>query len=216
MPEAVRARVFDPFFTTKEVGKGTGLGLSTIFGFMKQLGGHIEIESEEGQGTTVRLYLPAVDSEAAERDHSTGHGKVLPRGSETILVVDDDAEVRETTLALLSNLGYQVVLAEDGPSALARLDQAQAVDLLLTDTVMPGGMSGYDLAYEAVSRFPNLRVLRTSGRSGSVPAGDVKPDPGIEWIPKPYLQQALAEKIRKVLDQRPVEGTANGRPAGAD
>ena len=216
MPEAVRARVFDPFFTTKEVGKGTGLGLSTIFGFMKQLGGHIAIDSEEGQGTTVRLYLPAADSGAAERGHSTAHGKVLPRGSETILVVDDDAEVRETTSALLSNLGYQVVLAEDGPSALARLDQSQAVDLLLTDTVMPGGMSGYDLAYEAVNRFPNLRVLRTSGRSGSVPAGDVKPDPGIEWIPKPYLQQALAEKIRKVLDQPPMNGAANGHASDAN
>ena len=216
MPEEVKARVFDPFFTTKEVGKGTGLGLSTIFGFMKQLGGHIEIDSEEGKGTTVRLYLPAAELEPVGATKSAAHAKTLPRGTETILVVDDDEEVRETTSALLSKLGYRVVLAEDGPSALARLDQERAVDLLLTDTVMPGGMSGYDLAYEAVRRCPQLKVLRTSGRSGSVPAGNLKPDPNIEWIPKPYLQQALAEKIRKVLDQPPPSLAANGRHSGAD
>ncbi len=207
MSPEVKAKIFDPFFTTKEVGKGTGLGMSTVFSFMKQLGGHVEIDTAEGQGTCVKLYLPAADpgTEAATRAKSEN---AISHGSETILVVEDQADVSETALTLLENLGYRVVSAENGPSALALLEGGRKVDLIFTDTVMPGGMNGLDLAREALKRFPGIKVLRTSGFSEYAQDEDERTGQEIEWIAKPYFQKDLAEKIRQVLD-----GPRSVRPA---
>ena len=214
MPPEVMARVFDPFFTTKEVGKGTGLGLSTVFGFMKQLGGHVELESDEGRGTCFRLYLPAAVNLLEGSSQFDARDTTIQRGSETILLVDDDAEVRETAEAILTSLGYSVISAGDGPSALAILEEGRKVDLVFTDTVMPGGMSGFQLAREVRDRFPNLKVLRTTGRSSSSDDAETQIDSEIEWIAKPYLQRALAEKIRQVLDAPTNNADAVSRPTG--
>ncbi len=203
IPPHIQKRVFEPFFTTKEVGQGTGLGLSTIYGLMKQLGGHLSLYSEEGQGTCVTLYLPITDT-------SDTTGTVVPAispdrtaypgGAETILVVEDDSDVRETAMALLEDLGYRVLAAADGPAALELLQAHDTVDLLFTDIVMPKGMSGLDLAREAASRNPDIKVLCTSGYSEKLERG-APPDQRIDWIGKPYLQEALAEKVRQVLDK---------------
>lgn len=214
MPAEVRARAFDPFFTTKDVGKGTGLGLSTIFGFVKQLGGNVELESELGRGTCVKLYIPAVerssDSPSAEAANRTNPN----RGTESVLVVDDDDGVRETAARLLQRLGYSVLTAIDGPSALAILDSGQYVDLVFTDTTMPSGISGHDLAREIMKRFPNIRILRTSGRSTRRGRGEENLSPDIEWIPKPYRQSDLAAKVRKVLDEPPPTARTFTRATG--
>ena len=197
----IQKRVFEPFFTTKEVGQGTGLGLSTIYGLVKQLGGHLSLYSEEGHGTCVTLYLPVTDISATVDPVFATNGKEYPGGAETVLVVEDDADVRETALALLEDLGYRVLAAADGPAALALLQEHREVDLLFTDIVMPKGMSGLDLAREAASRIPEIKVLCTSGNSEKLHFHGAHSDHGIEWIGKPYLQEALAQKVRQVLDK---------------
>jgi PAS domain S-box-containing protein len=216
MPAEVKARAFDPFFTTKDVGKGTGLGLSTIFGFMKQLGGHVELDSEPGTGTCVKLYIPAVEKSGDSMAADAADRSRLNGGTESVLVVDDDDEVRETAVRLLQRLGYTVQAAADGPSALAILEGERDVDLVFTDTTMPGGLSGHGLAREIMERFPGLRVLRTSGHSTGRGCNEENLSPGIEWIPKPYRQSELAAKVRKVLDQPSPALDAVTRAAGAE
>ncbi|MFQ5766114.1 MAG: PAS-domain containing protein, partial [Rhodospirillales bacterium] len=163
MEPEVLDHALEPFFTTKETGKGTGLGLSMVYGFAKQSGGYIKLYSEPGHGSVVKLYLPSPhrDERAAETGPAADHEVV--GGDETILVVEDDADVRRTTVALLDELGYRVVEAEDGPSALRELDRHTEIDLLFTDVVMPGGMKGPDLADEVGRRRPDIRVLYMSG-----------------------------------------------------
>ncbi len=200
IPADVREHVFEPFFTTKEVGKGTGLGLSMIFGFVKQLGGHVTLYSEEKQGTCVRLYLPVAEASATVSSERSASKRTSPGGVETVLVVEDDTDVRETALALLQNLGYQVLLAENGPAALTLLDEHSDVDLLFTDIVMPGGMSGLDLVREVSGRIPRPKVLCTSGYSEKALTDDSKFNQRTEWIGKPYFQDDLAQKVRRVLD----------------
>ena len=203
MSKAVVDRAFEPFYTTKEIGKGTGLGLSMIYGFIKQSGGHVKIYSEEGQGTTVKMYLPRLLREARDEEESgslTAGFETSPR-QETILVVEDDDDVRAYTVDCLRELGYRVLEAHDGPSALRLLERQESpVDLLFTDVVMPA-MTGRELADEARKQHPRLRVLYTSGYTRNAIVHSGRLDPGVDMIAKPFSFEALSEKVRDALDE---------------
>jgi len=203
MSSALLDRVFEPFFTTKEVGKGTGLGLPIVYGFTKQSGGDVRIESEVGRGTTVRIYLPRASAEGetvAIRDISSVVGEA-PGGTETILVVEDDAMLRANVERQLVDLGYNVVTAESGPHALARLDEIGKIDLLFTDVIMPGGMNGRQLADAARKLRPEIAVLFTTGYANTAFAKDGSRDPSLKVLNKPYRRATLARKVREVLDE---------------
>ncbi len=200
MAKETLARVFDPFFTTKEVGKGTGLGLSMVYGFVKQSGGHVKIYSELNEGTTVKIYLPRVmNTDEAEESRQVAYVERV-RCERRILVVEDDDDVRSYTVDILRELGYRVLEARDGLSALKLLErQQQSVDLLFTDIVMPG-LSGRELADAARRIEPALKVLYTSGYARSAIVHGGRLDPGVEMIAKPFTYHGLAEKIADVLD----------------
>jgi CheY-like chemotaxis protein len=203
--------VFEPFFTTKEVGKGSGLGLSMAYGFAQQSGGHISIYSEPGCGTTLRLYLPRAaragegeggggDGSAAATGAATESDPAVVGGVETVLVVEDDPEVRRLAVGRLGGLGYRVLQAGDGHAALALIERHSEVDLLFTDLVMPGGLDGLTLAEEARRRLPGLRVLYTTGYPERA-VGRRRPFRGRGLlIPKPYRLAELADKVRRALD----------------
>ena len=201
MPPDVVARAFEPFFTTKDVGKGTGLGLSMVYGFVKQSGGHARIYSEVGIGTVVRIYLPR--SGAARRAASLAPTTAaeLPRGSETILFVEDDPMVREHTGRQIVGLGYAVLAAENGAEALALVENGNVPDLLFTDVVMPGGINGRQLALRLRERWPRLRVLYTSGYAHGALTIDGEAVPTKYVLGKPYRRHDLAAKLREVLDE---------------
>ena len=209
-------RVFEPFFTTKREGQGTGLGLSMVYGFVKQSGGHIKIYSEPSQGTTVRLYLPrAKEKEDIPVDTDTGP---LSGGSETILVVEDDEDLRTTVVDMLSELGYRVLRAKDAVSALAIVESGAPIDLLFTDVVMPGTMRSPELARKARERLPGIAVLYTSGYSENAIVHGGRLDEGVDLLSKPYTREALDRKLRQCLrDQqaRNVTAEAGRRPPGA-
>ncbi|HEV8680698.1 MAG TPA: ATP-binding protein, partial [Stellaceae bacterium] len=199
MPPDVLERALEPFFTTKEIGKGSGLGLSVIYGFAKQSRGHLKIYSEVGHGTTVRLYLPraaAAGVEAVARPSPAAHA----RGDEVILVVEDHADVRSYVVAQLRDLGYRVIEAEDGPQALKILGSDAPVDLLMTDMVMPGGMTGRQLAEAAKRQRPRVKLLFTSGHSEDAVVEDSELDSRVQFLAKPYTRQDLALKVRAVLE----------------
>ncbi len=200
MSKELLERVFEPFFTTKEVGKGTGLGLSMVFGFARQSSGHVAIYSEEGKGTTVKLYLPRT-RESAENTTAPANRDV-PRGrGETVLVVEDDEDVRELAVLLLGELGYRVLEAADGKSGLVVLEESPGVDLLLVDLVLAGGMSGRDLANEAARRNAGLKVLFMSGYAENAAQLNGWLDKGAELLQKPFRKRDLATKVRDVLDR---------------
>jgi len=201
MPPDVVARAFEPFFTTKEVGKGSGLGLSMVYGFVKQSGGHANVYSELDEGTTVRLYFPRAAQAHGPEVSLPGASPAAEGGSEYILVVEDDALVREHLLAQLKGLGYRVSGAASGREALEFLRQMSDVDLLFTDVVMPGGMNGRELADAARELRPELRVLFTSGYSENAIVHHGRLDAGVHLLSKPYRRQELAAKVRKVLDE---------------
>jgi PAS domain S-box-containing protein len=201
IPVAIRDKVFEPFFTTKELGKGTGLGLSMVYGFVKQSGGHIMIDSEEGRGTTVWLYLPRSGQEAGSADATTADE--LQGGSETILVVEDDALVRSYVTAQLATLGYRTIAAANGPEALALVDRGAAFDLLFTDVIMLEGMNGRELAEDIAKRRPGVPVLFTSGYSEDAIVHQGRLDPGIALLNKPYHKADLARMIREALPRQP-------------
>jgi signal transduction histidine kinase len=195
-------RAFEPFFTTKDVGKGTGLGLSQVYGFVRQSAGHVRIYSEPGEGTAVKIYLPRYfgTDEKVEIAGSVG-GSPRAIGAECILVVEDDDALRAYTTETLSELGYRVLAAQHGLEALGILNGAQKVDLLFTDIVMPGGMSGRQLADEAVLRRPGLKVLFTTGYTRNAIVHHGRLDPGVQMIGKPFTTAALATKVRDMLDR---------------
>lgn len=197
MPQEVIDQAFEPFFSTKPEGKGTGLGLSMVYGLVKQSGGHVKIYSEVGEGTTVKIYLPR--SLQAE-DHA-GEQLAQPAtgGHETVLVVEDDEQVRLTVVDMLADLGYRVLRAGDAASALTVIDSGIHIDLLFTDVVMPGPLRSPELAKKARERLPNVAVLFTSGYTENAIVHGGRLDPGVELLGKPYTRDALARKIRHVL-----------------
>jgi PAS domain S-box-containing protein len=198
MSPDVIARAFEPFFTTKEEGRGTGLGLSQVFGWVKQSGGHIKVYSEVGHGTTIKLYLPR--SMARSVDREAEPEMATPKGDETILVVEDNPSVRKTVIRQLHDLGYQTVEADSGARALQLVKDGLAFDLLLTDVVMPGGITGYQLADGLRSERPELKVLFTSGYTDLAAASShsARKDP---LLSKPYRKQDLGRAVRGVLDE---------------
>jgi PAS domain S-box-containing protein len=198
MSPEILPHVFEPFFTTKSPGRGTGLGLAMVFGFVKQSGGHVEVHSEQGRGTTVRLYLPRVDVPVARPPLRIEEGGV-PGGEERLLLVEDDPDLRENAAELLCSLGYTVTTAADGPAALARLRSGQDVDLLFTDFVMPGGLNGRELAAAASQLRPGLKVLYTSGYTEDAIFRGDRLDPSLVLIPKPYRKSDLARALRRAL-----------------
>jgi CheY-like chemotaxis protein len=189
--------VFEPFYTTKEVGKGSGLGLSMVYGFVKQSGGHVKIYSEVGEGTTVRIYLPRVH----ESEDVTAGPELIEAdgGSETILVVEDDEEVRATAADMLRDLGYKVLTAKDAASAVPILESGVKIDILFTDVVMPGPIRSPELVRKAKERIPNIAILFTSGYTENAIVHGGRLDPGVNLLTKPYSRQALAARIRDAL-----------------
>jgi PAS domain S-box-containing protein len=197
MTTDVAQQAFEPFFTTKIEGRGTGLGLSMVYGFVKQSGGHIKLESEIGRGTTVRIYLPrSLQSEEQLIDIGA---MPVTGGSEMVLVAEDDEAVRDTVVALFNDLGYRVIKAKDAQSALDVIESGMPIDLLFTDVVMPGTLHSTELASKARERIPHLAVLFTSGYSENVIAHEGRLDAGVELLSKPYSRDMLARKVRHAL-----------------
>jgi CheY-like chemotaxis protein len=197
MTRDVLEHVFEPFFTTKPEGQGTGLGLSMVYGFVKQSNGHVKIYSEPGEGTTVRIYLPRTSK---DEDGAAEVVNVHPvGGSETILEVEDDDQVRATVGEILTDLGYNVLKARDATSALAIIQSGAHIDLLFTDVVMPGPLRSAELARQARERLPKIAVLFTSGYTDNAIVHSGRLDEGTELLSKPYTREALAEKIRRML-----------------
>jgi PAS domain S-box-containing protein len=228
MSREVIEQAFEPFFTTKEEGKGTGLGLSMAHGFVKQSGGHIRIDSTVGHGTTVSIYLPR--SLEAEARVEPAHPEAFAEGgNETLLVVEDDNDVRETAVAMLTGLGYRVLAAADGEAALAILKQGESIDLLFTDVVMPGPLSSRELARRAREMIPEIEVLFTSGYTRNAIMQDGKLEPGVNLLGKPYRSEQLARRLRELLakarharqltlswpEQRAAETQHGAAPTGA-
>ena len=203
MPPEVIERAFDPFYTTKEVGKGTGLGLSQVYGFVKQSGGHIKIYSEDGDGTTIKMYLPRYfgAAKAVTRSAAKDSKKLPPaRPGEVVLVVEDEDQVRQVTIEQLHDLGYTILEASNGAQALQLLTENGRVDLIFTDIVMPG-MTGRVLADEALNQRPDVKILYTTGYTRNAVVHNGVLDHGTEFIAKPYTGAALAKKVRSVLDK---------------
>ena len=199
-PEVVE-RVFEPFFTTKGVGRGTGLGLSQVYGFVKQSGGHVKLHSKPGQGTTVKVYLPRYIGAAASAKVDRAGALPAPRGraAEVVLVVEDESQVRHTTVDMLRDLGYTVVPAADGKQALEQLELRPLITLLLTDVVMPE-MDGRKLADEARRRRPSLPILFTTGYARNAVVHTDAFDVGVSLLPKPFTLEQLSRKVRTVID----------------
>jgi PAS domain S-box-containing protein len=200
IPPEIVEQVFEPFFTTKPEGRGSGLGLSMVYGFAKQSGGHVKIYSEVGHGTSVKIYLPRVHE---NEDQVAGPERVeAGGGSETILVVEDDQEVRATVTEMLRDLGYNVLTAKDAASALPILESGVKIDLLFTDVVMPGPLRSPELARKAKERMPSIGILFTSGYTENAIVHGGRLDPGVNLLAKPYSRHVLATRIRRALDER--------------
>jgi CheY-like chemotaxis protein len=198
MPPEVRGRVFEPFFTTKEVGKGTGLGLSMVYGFVRQSGGHITIESALGRGTTVALYLPKT-TQKPDIEMEDVQFQAFPAGSERILVVEDNDDLLDLTSAMLTRSGYQVRCARNGTEAL-RMLQSEEFDLVVSDIVMPNGVNGIEVAREARRLNKRIKVLLASGNAGDVleryqAVGE------FPIIDKPFRMPELAARVRSILHE---------------
>ena len=204
MPPEVAERAFEPFFTTKPEGCGTGLGLSVIYGFVKQSGGHVQLDSAEGRGTTVRIVLPRCAHEETAEPRAAAPLR-SGGGNETVLVVDDDDAVRSTTAELLEQLGYRVVQAQEAERALRLVEGGERIDLLLSDVIMPGALPARELARRAVELQPHLQVLFVSGfTDNEIDPGGLL-EPGVHLLRKPWSRDDLARRIRQLL----------GEPAGS-
>jgi PAS domain S-box-containing protein len=206
MPPEVQSRVFEPFFSTKAPGKGTGLGLSMVYGFIRQSGGHIKIYSELGHGTTIRLYLPRYTDVDVDDEPDVAPKPPPPHGGgETIFVVEDNIAMRITAIQQLESLGYKIIEAANGEEALRMIQSGLKFDLLFSDVIMTGNLSGFDLAKLACELDPNVRVLLTSGFPGLLTTEhlQVETGSGIELLSKPYRKNDLAVRVRETLDQKP-------------
>jgi len=197
IPGSLIDKVFEPFFTTKGLGKGSGLGLSMVYGFVKQSNGHVKIYSEPGHGTTVKLYLPEATRESVQADQRDAG--VAERGDESILIVEDDALVREYVVAQIKRLGYETLAARNAAEALEVISSQRRIDLLFTDVIMPGGLNGRQLASEAQKRRPQLKVLYTSGYTENAIVHHGRLDAGVLLLPKPYVSSDLARMLRIAL-----------------
>jgi PAS domain S-box-containing protein len=200
MASEVKAKAFDPFFTTKDIGQGTGLGLSQVYGFVKQSRGHVKIYSEVGEGTTIKIYLPRFHSESDEAEEEPTRAISRGRKSETVLVVEDDEDVRNYSSESLRELGYNVLEARNARMALQILESHAEVAVIFTDIGLPGGMNGRQLVEEARKRHPTLKVLFTTGYARNAIVHDGRLDPGVELLTKPFTQAALGEKLRDIID----------------
>ena len=197
MPPEVLAKVFEPFFTTKDPGKGTGLGLSMVYGFIKQSGGHINVYSELGVGTTVRLYLPRADVGAETRAAAAPVELARGRG-ETVLAVEDNPSLRRVVVRQLGEIGYRVLEAETAGAALELLER-EKVAVVFTDVVLPGGMNGYELARAVLERWPGTKIVLTSGFPENRIAAEGELD-NVKLLSKPYRKEDIARVIREVLE----------------
>ncbi len=201
MSQAVMERIFEPFFTTKEIGKGSGLGLSMVYGFIKQSGGHIRVTSELGRGTTFRLYFPKAEAAEIKKTKTLAPQVSYQGQGEVVLVVEDDADVRDLAVRYLTTLGYQVIAAIDGPSAKAALRGLARLDFLLTDVVMPKGMSGIDVAKMVESLFPEAKILFMSGYAEDVTGRNTTFDRTVNLIGKPFRKDELARRLRELVTE---------------
>jgi len=202
MPEDILQKVFEPFFTTKQSGRGTGLGLSMVYGFAKQSGGNATIYSEVGFGTTVNIYLPRHEAEAPVKNTENPgvRAGALGGSGELILVVEDDPRVMRLTIERLRVLNYRTVSATDGKQALEALSETPGIDLVFSDLVMPGGVSGYDVADIVRKRYPGIAVLLTSGYAEDLVHSDKLAERSVSLLRKPYRQSELARRLREALD----------------
>jgi CheY-like chemotaxis protein len=201
MDQATLERAFEPFYTTKEVGRGTGLGLSQVYGFVRQSNGVVKIYSELGGGTSVKIYLPRHEERSGTGEDTEAAKDIqVPRGAETILVVEDHEDLRHFDVQVLEDLGYKVISAPDGPSAIKLLEMAGPINLLFTDVVLPGRMNGRNLADAAVASAPGLKVLFTSGYTRDAIVTNGTLETGAEVLPKSFTYKDLAAKVRQVLD----------------
>jgi PAS domain S-box-containing protein len=200
MSKRTLEQAFEPFFTTKEPGKGTGLGLSQIYGFAKQSNGHVKLYSEEGHGTTVKLYLPRIRDENIEPESPVENIELKESAGETILLVEDDHAVRAYSADVLRELGYQVIEASDGPSAIRILKSDTRIDMLFTDVVLPNGLTGAQIASQAQSIRPTIKVLFTTGYARNAIVHHGRLDAGVQLITKPFTYAQLAGKVRMILD----------------
>jgi CheY-like chemotaxis protein len=202
MDSATMARIFEPFFTTKEVGKGTGLGLATVYGIIKQHEGWFEVSSELGKGSTFKVFLPASSEPMKALPRESPLTTPVRGGHETILVVEDEPVLREMTHVILQDCGYQVLEAGCGAEALqVWADNAHRIDLMLTDVVMPGGMSGRDLAVKLLANHPKLRIIFTSGYNVEESNADFCPQGVSALLQKPYTRTDLTKVVRECLDK---------------
>jgi CheY-like chemotaxis protein len=202
IPPEIMPKIFEPFFTTKDVGKGTGLGLATVFSIVQQHQGWINVYSEVGRGTTFRVYIPR---QVMPSDQSAGWSSLatVRGGTETILLAEDDASLRNAVRKALTRLGYEVLVATDGPDALAIWSQHRdKIRLLLTDMVMPGGMNGKQLARELLQQQPGLKVVYTSGYIAEIAGKDLALEEGVNFLNKPFEAHKLGYIIRNCLDQK--------------
>jgi CheY-like chemotaxis protein len=215
MPSEVIARVFDPFFTTKPLGQGTGLGLSMVYGFAKQSNGHVRIYSEEGRGTTVKLYLPRHWAQAGDEAKPETAMPGEPAGAgETVLIVEDEALVRMLIVEVLEDLGYASLEAGDAASALRVFESGVHLDLLITDVGLPGSMNGRQLADAAREIRPDLKVLFITGYAQNAAIGNGVLEAGMAMMTKPFALDALATKIRAMIEDgggRTLRHTDRGR-----
>jgi CheY-like chemotaxis protein len=212
IPADLRDKVFEPFFTTKAVGRGTGLGLSMVYGFVKQSNGHIKIYSEEGYGTTIKLYLPCASAQSQAAEIAAP----IEGGSETVLVVEDDPLVSTFVVTQLHSLGYGTLTASSGAAALAQIDGGAAFDLLFTDVIMPGGMNGRQLADAVMQRRPQMKVLYTSGYTENAIVHHGRLDADVLLLPKPYRKSELARMVRRALTSDHVTAAGNASNLRSD
>ena len=201
IPTEQQERIFEPFFTTKPEGEGTGLGLAMVFGFVKRSGGHIKVYSEIGIGTTFRLYLPRSQKQVNQVSAIEHNLKILPRGNETVLAVDDEQGLLDLATESLQALGYKVLTASNGEQALELLDSEPSISLLFSDVVMPGGINGYELAEQATAKQADLQVILTSGYTKKTLAHNGQARFNANLLTKPYTQVELAQQVRSLLGE---------------